>query len=152
MNADYINAVYRGTKAILSSHLEIEVNMLKPKIEQSSVPSNEISVMLGVSGQLSGQIICSVTKETAKKIIGSMMGGLVIDEIDSMGWSAMQEFGNWVGGSTAIELSKENCIIDVTPPIVTEGETKYRSVKTFITIPLETNIGIIDIHISLKEE
>lgn len=151
MNADHINAVCRATKSILSTHFGVEVKMLKPSVKKSAVLSDDVSVVLGINGQLTGQIICSVSEETAKKIVGKMMGGVWITTLDEMGWSAIQEFGNWVAGSTAIELSKENCHIDVTPPVVNEGESRFRSGLTFITIPLESELGVLRVHISLKE-
>lgn len=58
-----------------------------------------------------------------------MMGGMTVKTLDEMGWSAIQEFDNWVAGSTASELSKQNCVIDVTPPAVNEGTSKFHSTK-----------------------
>lgn len=151
MNANHVNAVCRATKSILSTHFGLEVTIMKPSVSKTAVPSDDVSVVLGVNGQLTGQIICSISEDTAKKIVGAMMGGLTIETIDEMGWSAIQEFGNWVAGSTAVELSKENCLIDVTPPVVNEGESTFRSGITFITIPLDSQLGLIHVHISLKE-
>ncbi|RXJ00731.1 chemotaxis protein CheX [Anaerobacillus alkaliphilus] len=152
MNAKHVNAICRATENILVNHFGVEVKPLKPRVQQTAVPSNQVSVILGINGQLNGQIICSIDEQTAKNIVGIMMGGMIIEELDEMGWSAIQEFGNWVAGTTATELSKENVIIDVTPPIINEGSSSFRSNKLFITVPLETKIGLIDVHISVKEE
>lgn len=151
MNAVHINAVCRAAKTILNNHLGVEVTPAKPTVGVDAVSSNDVSVVLGVSGELTGQIICSVDRGTAKKIVGSMMGGMEVTELDDLGWSAIQEFGNWVAGSTATELSKESCIIDVTPPVVNEGSSKFRTSKTFITVPMDTAIGKLAVHISLGE-
>lgn len=152
MNAKHVNAICRATESILVNHFGVEVKPLKPRVQHSEVPSNQVSVILGINGQLNGQIICSLDFQTAKNIVGVMMGGMTIDELDDMAWSAIQEFGNWVAGTTATELSKEDVIIDVTPPIINEGTSKYRSSKLFITVPLQTQIGLLDVHISVKEE
>ncbi|WP_088102717.1 chemotaxis protein CheX [Halalkalibacter urbisdiaboli] len=151
MNVKHINAICRATKEILSSHFGVEVTPLAPSAGTGSVPSNDISVILGVKGQLTGQIVCSFSEDTAKKIVGIMMGGMQIEQLDEMGWSAVQEFGNWVAGTTATELSKEECIIDVTTPIISEGESKYHSGNPFVTVPLDSPIGGIDVHIAVKE-
>ncbi|SDO27478.1 chemotaxis protein CheX [Alkalicoccus daliensis] len=151
MNAVHINAVCRAAKTILNSHLGVEVTPNKPTVGKDAVPSNDVSVVLGVSGELTGQIICSVNTSTAKKIVGSMMGGVEVSQLDDLGWSAIQEFGNWIAGSTATELSKEECVIDVTPPVVNEGSSRFRTSKTFITVPMDTGIGELSVHISLSE-
>lgn len=151
MDAKHVNAIMRGTKTILTSHLGLDVKMLKPFLTNTkSIPSNEISVILGVSGQLEGQLICTMGRDTAISIISAMMGGMPISDIDDMGWSAIQEFGNWVAGHTATELSAEGCIIDVTPPVVNEGASKFHSSSSFITFPLDSSIGEIYIHVSVK--
>ncbi|OIJ21422.1 chemotaxis protein CheX [Anaerobacillus alkalidiazotrophicus] len=152
MNAKHVNAICRATESIFVNHFGVEVKPLKPRVQNSEVSSNQVSVILGINGQLNGQIICSLDVQTAKNIVGVMMGGMTIDELDDMAWSAIQEFGNWVAGTTATELSKEDVIIDVTPPIINEGTSKYRSSKLFITVPLQTQIGLLDVHISVKEE
>lgn len=152
MNANHINAVCRATKTMMTNHFGVEISHKSPVGVQGFVASNEVSVVLGVHGELTGQIICSLDVETAKKIVGNMMGGLTIETLDEMGWSAIQEFGNWVAGSTATELSKENLIIDVTPPVVNDGKSNYRSAKRFITIPMDSTLGKIDVHISLSNK
>ncbi|WP_100371873.1 chemotaxis protein CheX [Bacillus sp. FJAT-45037] len=152
MNVQHVNAICRATKGILSSHLGVEVEALKPSVGKGSVPSNDISVILGVKGDLKGQIICTFSSETSLKIVSAMMGGMQIDQLDEMGWSAVQEFGNWVAGTTATELSKEACIIDVTPPVINEGESKFHSSFPYITVPLGSSIGEINVHISVSDD
>ncbi len=152
MNAKHINAICRATEYIFVNHFGVEVKPLKPRVQQNAVPSNQVAVILGVNGHINGQIICAIDVQTAKNIVGVMMGGMTIEELDDMGWSAIQEFGNWVAGTTATELSKEDVMIDVTPPMINEGTSNFRSTKTFITVPLETKIGLIDVHISVKED
>lgn len=152
MNVNHINAVCQATKSIMSNHLGLDIRSYKPSSSQGVIASNDVSVLLGVNGQLSGQIICTLSTDTCKKIVGTMMGGMTIETMDDMGWSAIQEFGNWVAGSAATELSLQGCIIDVTPPVVNEGLSKFHSTKMFITVPMESTIGKISIHVSLSEK
>lgn len=152
MKANHVNAICRATKTILLNHFGVDVKLLKPSAGNDYVPSNQVSVILGINGQLNGQIICSFSNQTAKRIVGIMMGGMEVKELDDIGWSAVQEFGNWVAGTTATELSKEQCIIDVTPPMVNDGVTTFRTNMRFVTIPLNSKIGDIDVHIAVKEE
>ncbi|MCT8139362.1 chemotaxis protein CheC [Anaerobacillus sp. CMMVII] len=151
MNAKHVNAICRATESIFINFFGVEVKPLRPRVEQMAIPSNQVSVILGINGQLNGQIICSITEQTAKNIVGVMMGGMIIEQLDEIGWSAIQEFGNWVAGTTATELSKDNVLIDVTPPVINEGSSKFRTSNVFITVPLETKMGLVDIHISVKE-
>lgn len=152
VNVNHVNAISRATKEILTNHFGLEVNQEKPSAGTGSIPSNNVAVILGIKGELTGQIIATFSGETAKKLVGTMMGGMEIQELDEMGWSAVQEFGNWVAGTTATELSKEACTIDVTTPIVNEGDSKFHSKLPFVTIPFTTGIGEVRVHIAVKEE
>ncbi|GAE35628.1 chemotaxis protein CheX [Halalkalibacter akibai] len=152
MNVNHINAICRATKEILTTHFGLQVSPLAPSAGTGTIPSNDIAVILGIKGQLKGQIVCTFSTDTAKKLVGVMMGGMQIDQLDDMGWSAVQEFGNWVAGTTATELSKESCIIDVTTPMINEGESKFHSSNPFVTVPLDTPIGKLNVHIAVKEE
>ncbi|KYG31793.1 chemotaxis protein CheX [Alkalihalobacillus trypoxylicola] len=151
MNVKHINAICDATKQILSNHFGVVVKPLSPSANSGALLANDVSVILGIKGQLNGQIICTFSQQTAFSIVGVMMGGLKVEALDEMGWSAVQEFGNWVAGTTATELSKEGCLIDVTPPIVNGGDSQYHSSVPFISIPLESAIGEIGVHISVKE-
>ncbi|TSB45820.1 chemotaxis protein CheX [Alkalicoccobacillus porphyridii] len=151
MNANYVNAIIRATKGILTNHLGAGVTLHVPNQGTGSVSSNDISVILGVKGNLIGQIICSFNKDTAKNIVGTMMGGMTIETLDEMGWSAVQEFGNWIAGTTATELSTEGCIIDVTPPVTNEGLSTFHSSEKYISLLLESTIGMVHIHMSFQE-
>lgn len=152
MNVQYINAICRAAKSILTSHLGVEVENMRPSAGSGTVPSHGISVILGVKGDLKGQIICTFQTETALNIVGAMMGGMKIEVLDEMGFSAVQEFGNWVAGTTATELSKEGCVIDVTPPVINEGDSKFHSSYPYITVPLRSTLGEIQVHISVSED
>lgn len=151
MNATYVNAIIRATKGIITNHLGATATLHVPSLGNGSVSSNDISVILGVKGDLSGQIICSFSKDTAKQIVSKMMGGMPIDTLDDMGWSAVQEFGNWIAGTTATELSTEGCIIDVTPPVTNEGLSTFHSSEKYISLVLDSSLGNMHIHLSFQE-
>ncbi|MGO4888060.1 chemotaxis protein CheX [Anaerobacillus sp. MEB173] len=151
MDNNHLNAITRATKSILNSHLGVEASPLQPILANKAIPSNDISVILGINGEFEGQIIYSMGKSTAMSIVSAMMGGMSVETIDDMGWSAIQEFGNWMAGTTATELSAENCTINVTPPVVNEGASVFRTNDSFMTMPVQSSIGEIDVHITVEK-
>ncbi|MCP8968389.1 chemotaxis protein CheX [Ectobacillus ponti] len=153
MERRYVDAVCRAAENIFTGHFGLpDVQVLEIHDGETQVPAMPISVILGVHGALKGQIICSFQDDTAKQIIGTMMGGMEVAEIDDLGWSAIQEFGNWVAGTSATEISKEGVVVDVTPPVINEGHSRFRSTNVFTTVPLETAMGRVEIHVALQEE
>ena len=79
------------------------------------------------------------------------MGGMEIAELDDMAWSALQEFGNWVAGTSATELSTTGVICDVTTPVLNEGESVFRSNKVFVTVPLKIDMGMVEVNVNLEK-
>ncbi|MFX3623554.1 MAG: chemotaxis protein CheX [Ectobacillus sp.] len=152
MNVQYMNALYRAAEEIFQNYFATGVTIQETYQGTFQVQSNYISVILGIHGEMKGQVICSFNHSTAKKIIQMMMGGMEVREIDELGWSAIQEFGNWIAGTYATEMAKESIFIDVTPPVINEGTSLFRSHNIFTSVPIESALGAVDIHISLKTE
>ncbi|MFB5664156.1 chemotaxis protein CheX [Alteribacillus sp. HJP-4] len=149
MEAGHVNAISLAASDIIHSHLGLQARMEKPYISGSDVLSSDISVVMGINGSLEGQIICTMEASTACSIVGSMMGGMTITELDDMGWSAIQEFGNWVAGRAASELEKSNETVDITPPVINEGHSRFRIASKFLTFPLNSSAGSIKLHVAV---
>ncbi|SDI69271.1 chemotaxis protein CheX [Alteribacillus bidgolensis] len=79
------------------------------------------------------------------------MGVMEISKMADMGWSAIQEFGNWIAGKAASELTNTSAVIDISPPVVNEGVSTFRMEQSFITLPLQSAIGNFYIHVSMRE-
>ncbi|WP_370622001.1 chemotaxis protein CheX [Bacillus sp. JCM 19034] len=75
MNVNHVNAISRAAKEILTSHFGLEIKQEKPSAGTGSVPSDNVAVILGIKGDLTGQIIVTFSRDTALKIVGTMMGG-----------------------------------------------------------------------------
>jgi len=146
----YMEALQEAADSLFKSHFGIHVEVTQLDIGNTEVKTEEISVLLGIVGDLKGQIICSFHEDTAKNIVGMMMGGMEISEIDEMAWSAIQEFGNWVAGTTAVEMSKKGIIVDVTPPVLNKGISIFRSPDQFTSIILKEIIGEIKVYAYLE--
>jgi chemotaxis protein CheX len=114
------------------------------------VVNKEVSVIIQMVGQLGGQVILSMEKATAREIVSSMMGGAVVQELDDLAWSAIQEFANWFVSAMAIEFSDQGYDFDIAHPIVNEGRSILHSDQTYILVPLESSCGKFEIYSSIK--
>ncbi|BAU28810.1 chemotaxis protein CheX [Aneurinibacillus soli] len=153
MQANQINAILSGTRSVLENHLGMQVNAGKPTLQVNPVLSGQVSVIVGVTGSIKAELIMGMSTATVCAIIGKMYGGMEIVEIDDMGWSAFSEFGNWVGAACCTELTNSGYTdVNITPPIINEGESRFRSVNKFISIPFGIdNEYEIMVHISTPQ-
>ncbi|WCK53796.1 chemotaxis protein CheX [Aneurinibacillus sp. Ricciae_BoGa-3] len=150
MDAKQINSILYGTKSILEGHLGLNVIAGQPSLRKDPVASGQVSVIVGLTGDMTGELVLGMEELTVRTIIGCMFGGMEINEIDDMGWSAFSEFGNWVGAACCTELINNGYSINITTPIINEGHTKFHSVHNFISIPLQLDSNEIMVHVSTQ--
>jgi chemotaxis protein CheX len=151
MQANQINAILSGTRNVLENHLDMQVVPGKPALQVNPVFSGQISVIVGMTGSVKVDLILGMTRQAVCAIIGKMFGGIEIQDIDDMGWSAFSEFGNWVGAACCTELINSGYDVNITPPIINEGESKFRSVHKFISIPFQIDKDEIMVHVSTQQ-
>jgi chemotaxis protein CheX len=80
-----------------------------------------------------------------------MFGGMEIQEIDEMGWSAIQEFGNWFVSGIATEFANRDMVVNITHPLINEGRSIMRSDNSYSVVPIWSVCGMIDIYYSISE-
>ena len=112
----------------------------------------DITAVVGMVGQVRGNIAYSMAEDTAKKIVSAMMMGMPVEELDAMGRSALGEFSNMVTGNASTLLSNSGVQVDITPPSIIFGKDVYfiiSSVET-LKIEMESSLGKIEVNIGLE--
>ena len=152
MNVEYINSFYSATKSVFGLMLDLEVEMDKPKVIEGMSPSKDANVVLGVTGDVKGNVVFGFPNDMVLEMV-KIMSGMEVKEIDGFVSSALGEVANIIGGNAVTELSNSEYICDIVPPQIFVGE--YTSIsmanKKVICLPLKTKIGELEINISLKE-
>lgn len=112
----------------------------------------DITAVVGVVGQLRGNIAYSMSEETAKRIVSAMMMGMPVEQMDAMGRSAIGEFSNMVTGNASILLSNTGLEVDITPPSIIFGRDIYFIISQVDTLRIDmgTSIGKIEVNIGLE--
>ncbi|OEH85605.1 hypothetical protein BHU72_02055 [Desulfuribacillus stibiiarsenatis] len=122
---------------------------------ESQITTKDVSIIVGVTNELVGQIIFGMEQDCSKAIVKAMMGGIEVSELDDMGRSALQEYFNWVCGNAAANFIDYDppYTIDITPPIISIGISKiYPSCPEVYSVPLQLDSGIsVELTMSVKE-
>lgn len=110
-------------------------------------------IMIGVVGEIRGQVCLELSIENAGKIASTMMGGTTVVEMNEIATSAIAELGNMIMGKACTIFSKNKTKIDITPPTILTGDKINISNKTAtIVIPLTLqSYGNININVSAEE-
>ena len=112
----------------------------------------DVTAIIGIIGELRGNIAYSMSEDTAKKIVSAMMMGMPVEKMDVMSRSAIGELSNMIMGNASTMLSNSDINVDITPPSIVFGKDIFfiiSSVDT-ITVDLATPAGGIEVNIGLE--
>jgi chemotaxis protein CheX len=134
--------------------LNPEVEAGRPFFNDQPLSKYDICVLVGVLGDLQGQVICGMSKETATKIISQMLY-TETTEIDVMGQSALCELKNIIVGTASSNLATSGYQCNITPPLFLmdhEVPEFLKHIQTALAIPIMTPFGAIDINLALRKD
>lgn len=153
MNVEYINPFIEASQTVLRQIAGIEAKLGKVFLKDSPFRSDNIMVIVGLTGKIRGQAIFTMNKATALSIASSMMGGMPVVELDEISKSAISELTNMILGNTATILYNKGVGVEITPPSFLMGENMQISpnkLKT-ICIPLIlSGDNVMEIDISVE--
>ncbi len=126
--------------------------VMKETFKKTSTTSLlDVAVVIGITGQLKGQVVINFSSETGQNMASVMMGGIPISELDEIGKSALQEIGNMMMGTASTELSQLGVTTDITPPHMITGEHMSMTAKDkTIIVSFELSAGKILLEISIE--
>ena len=98
--------------------------------------------IIGVSGQLEGNVLYGFSEPTAKGIVAKMVGDADWP-ISPMGLSALGEIVNMITGNAATQLASTGYVCDISPPVILEprGSTITTTNPKQILVTFESELG-----------
>ncbi len=151
MKAEYINAFYLATQDVFKLMLDLETNRLGMRVTEELVPFREANVVIGVTGDLSGTLLYSFSKDMALEMV-RIMSGMDMKELDAFVTSAMGELANIISGNALTRLYQNNYHCQIVPPQILIGGGQSLSMATpqAIVLQLATSIGSFEVSVSLR--
>jgi len=143
MKVEYINPFIQGTTNVLKNVCNEETTLGKIFLKNSPYTGETISIIIGVTGDIKGQVIFSLNIESACSIASKMMMGMPVEEMDELAKSAISELTNMILGNTATIFYNNGIMIDITPPSLIMGQNiQISTTKTeTVCIPLKLSDG-----------
>jgi chemotaxis protein CheX len=152
MNVEYINPFTQATFDVLSMFGTFDPKLEKPALAGEALSSEGIAVVVGIIGEVKGQVVYTYSEDTAKAIASTMMMGMPVETFDEMAKSAVSELANMISGNASTAIAAKGFAIDIAPPTLIAGENvKITSnIKKNLIVPVITTAGVIKIFISLE--
>jgi len=124
----------------------------KLSIGDQFMTSKGVTVLVGLTDEIRGNVAYNMTEETAMKIASIMMMGMPVTEMDEMAQSAISELTNMVTGNAATNFEKYGSKVDISPPTLIVGtdfkakvsSNKYLVIEMVVdSLLIELNIGLL---------
>ena len=86
------------------------------------IESPGVMIIVGIMGDMRGNVIYGTTIDNAKKIASTMMMGMPVNELDELAQSAISELTNMLTANAALNFSNEDININISTPTLMYGE------------------------------
>lgn len=154
MNAEVINKFLWATTTVLGEYFSIEISAGGPPQAFAPTTAMEpVTVVLEISGDLSGQFLLGCREDVALRIARAMMSNPDYAACDDLCRSALAELGNMTAGMAATGLSELGIMVELSPPIVITGSAMsvHFSVPVIIGLPLASSAGNFRLYLALQD-
>lgn len=120
-------------------------------VKEKSASSLGVTVLVGITKQIRGNVAYNMPEDTAKFIASTMMCGMPVENFDDMAQSAIAEMSNMLTATAATNLAALGLETDISTPTVTVGEgfSVKISNEQYLCISMQIENRPLDINIAL---
>jgi len=138
MNVKYINPFLLATRDIVSQVLGLIPAFEKPYLKETPFDTKEeLLIIIGVTGEMNGQVLINIDRTSCINIASQMMSGMptIFDELSK---SAVSELCNMILGTAATYFANQGIAINITSPTILEGQIiKVSQKQQLICVPVK---------------
>ena len=152
MDAKLVNPFVDAFTTVMPQIGFPEPKRLKMNVRDKNAISKGVSVIVGVTKQIRGNVVYNMSEETAKFIASTMMMGMPVNDLDELAQSAISELVNMLTANVATNFSLEGIQIDISTPTLMKGEFSANAcTDKVISVEMAANDVVIDMNISLEK-
>lgn len=152
MRVQLVNCYVAAAIDVLAKETAQPVTRAGLQLQQNPYTTEDVTAMVGVSGELAGSLYISMSEATALGLVSLMLGQLT-EEFGELAQSGIAEVANVIGGTASVALAEAGCTTTITPPLLLVGaNARLSSVEIQrLVVPLTTACGLINVHVALRD-
>ena len=145
------SAFVAAAQEVLKAEIGGEIERGDLRIIQSHYTSQDVTVMIGVTGEIEGMVLFGTSELTAVRMASAILGHTV-PVFNEIAESAFAEIGNIISGHATVEFEKMGVKCNISPPTVLIGHGTIISSLSIqrMLIPFTTKFGVIEISVALR--
>jgi chemotaxis protein CheX len=153
MKAEWINPFISNAISVFEQMANLTLERTNLTLKEDPTPSNDISIIVGITGFIQGQVVYSLKDHTAQRIAQAIAPKSATKIDSAFVESSIAEVANIITGRTTIQLSGEDKILHITPPTIVIGRDfslSFVKLKT-ISVNLSSRFGTVEVNIAIKD-
>jgi len=152
MKAQILNPFLEAIQEVLVKEVQTKINRGELSLDTSSYTTEEVTTLISMIGQIEGNVLFSMSMDTAKAVVSRMLGEPVT-EFDGLAQSGISELGNVIVGAASVRLARAGYETNISPPALIQGDGAQLSTLDYprLVVPLMTEVGMVTVHLALKE-
>ena len=115
MKEEYVNAFLVPAQLVWEKELACTLEFVGAEMISNMFTTAELTVTIGVSGDLEGSVLYGFGNGTSLALAGRMMGETIAEHND-VSLSAVGELANMITGNAATQLSNAGYSCTISPP------------------------------------
>lgn len=151
MDAKYVNPFIEAFNFVMPQLGFSNVKIGGLTVKKEKVVNSGVIIVLGIVGDIKGNVAYSMDVPAAKKIASTMLMGSLVVKLDDMAKSALSELSNMLTANAATAFSKSGTAVDISTPTMLEGHniTIDMNITPVLCVQMEVDDIKIDIDISI---
>ena len=94
MKVEYIEPFIKASQNILLQIVNEEAVLGKIFLKDSTFHGDNVIIIIGIAGDIRGQVIFNLSQRSACNVVSKMMCGMPVSSLDDMAKSAIGELAN----------------------------------------------------------
>ena len=149
----YILPFFTSLKEVLEQFGVQDIDKENLNLKDKLSSEKQVNINVGLVDDLQGNVSYGMSQKTVLEIVGMMMGGQKLEEIDEIVTSGLSEMANMAAGGATVKLSEHGLKGDISPPTIILGNDLYiviSQVQT-VTLTMKTGLGPVQIDVALEQ-
>ena len=152
MDVNHINPIIESFMTVMPQIGMQDVKRLGISVKDRAIESPGVVIIVGLVGDIKGNIIYGMSNDDAKKIASDMMMGKEVSEFDELAQSAVSELTNMLTATVATNYFEQGINVNISTPTLIYGEfIANASIDKVLCIQMQVNEAIVEVNVSLEK-
>jgi chemotaxis protein CheX len=152
INAEYVNPFLEAASAVFKSVVNVDLKRGKLSIKEAPEPSLDVAILIGITGDINGEVVYSMNYGMVNKICSILAPGLTETQTKTEFKDIIGEMSNMITGNAMNLFAYSGKKVEMTTPTVIDGKnfTITHIKQTTLAITLYSPFGQLEMNVALK--